>query len=66
MNDSKNKYIVSVYLKGGHSIDVECEDWNFTKNHDGTFNGYSFTGMKKGEQITLSIPDIVAVKTQLS
>lgn len=65
MNDLKKKYVVSVHLKGGHTVNVECEDWKFTKNHNGTFNGYSFTGMKKGEQITLSIPDIVAVKAQL-
>lgn len=63
MENLKCKYMVSVYLKGGHIIDVECEEWKLTNNHDGSFSGYSFKGMKEGEKISLSIPDIVAVKS---
>lgn len=59
----KDNYIISVYLNGGHVLNVECEDWKLTSNPDGSFSGYSFSGMKKGEQVSFSIPDIVAVKS---
>lgn len=55
------KTIVQVYLRGGHIVDVYCDDIEFSRDADtGRYTGYVITGGTA--PMGFSPPDIVGWK----
>lgn len=51
---------LKIFLKSGHTIDVECESWKFTHNeYSGLYTGYEFNGLKTPKSLGIVISEIV-------
>ena len=51
--------VVTVYLRSGQSVEVECDKWEFEKDNMTSFSHYSFEGLNKGEFVSFDVKEIV-------
>lgn len=57
----KVRYKVDVFLRSGHTVRVETEEYGFEREGSGQYRRYCFTGLL-GCDVSFSIPDIVGYK----
>lgn len=56
----KFNYLLTVYLRGGHVVEVYCEEHKFRRDPEtGQYVGYNISGLREGSVVSFSIPDIV-------
>lgn len=51
--------VVTVYLRSGQSVKVECDEWKFSKDATASFIDYTFEGLNEGEFVSFDVKEIV-------
>lgn len=57
-----SRELVTVFLRSGHSVEVECDNWEFKINNDTSYKSYTFNGFNKGEFYSFNVNEIVGYK----
>lgn len=50
---------LNIFLKSGQTVKIKCKDWKFTKDMEGNFTAYKFSGLKEPEQVGFDLKQVV-------
>lgn len=58
------KELVTVFLKSGHEITFKCDGWEFKRDSNTSYTGYSLKGFEDGEFYSFDTNEIAGYKVK--